>query len=150
MAIVVFDYAMWALRYPELANSVSQPLAQMYFNEAGLCCDNSDTSPIVDLTARVMLLNMATAHIAALNATLNGKPSSPIVGRISDATEGTVSVSTENLYQRGTAQWWQQTKYGAQWWQATGQYRRGRLFPGAVRNFDPYNPMGPAGGFRGI
>jgi hypothetical protein len=150
MAIVVFDYNAWSLRYPELAGSVSQPLAQIYFNEAGLFCDNSDVSPITNVVSRAMLLNMATAHIAALNASIGGKPMRPIVGRLSNATEGTVSMSTENNYRQGSCQWWQQTTYGSAWWSATGQYRKGRLFPGAVRNFDPWNPTGPAGGVRGF
>lgn len=143
MGIVAFDYSAWATRYPELSASVSQPLAQQYFNEAQLYCDNTACSPIRDDSLggqRSMLLNMVTAHIAALNAALNGQASSPLVGRISNAAEGSVSVQTQNDYPPGTVQWWQQTKYGASFWAATAQYRTMRYIPGPEYIPDPYRP----------
>lgn len=144
MAIVTFDYALWAARYPELAASVSSILAQAYWNEAQFYCDNTASSPVIDGAPggqRAMLLNMVTAHIAALNAPLNGQPSSPIVGRISSATEGSVSVGTDNPYPPGTVQWWQSTKYGAAFWAATQQYRKMQYFSGFPRNMDTFNPF---------
>jgi hypothetical protein len=107
--VVVFDYSAWAARYPELASSVSQSLAQQYFNEAQLYCDNTPCSIVRNLCIRAMLLNMVTAHIAALNAPLNGEPSSPLVGRINSATEGSVSVGTQLDMPAGSAQWYAQT-----------------------------------------
>lgn len=127
--VVTFDYAGWAARYPELS-SVSSGLAQQYFNEAGLYCQNTPTSLVCDLAQRAMFLNMLTAHIAALNAPLNGQASSPIVGRISQATEGSVSVQTDNQYPPGTVQWYQQTKYGSAYWAASAQFRTMRYVPG--------------------
>ena len=45
-------------------------------------------------------------------------------------------MQTENLYPPGSAQWWQQTKYGAAFWAATSQYRGMRYVPGHnVRGF---------------
>lgn len=120
--VVTFDYLAWSSRYPELAAWVGAPQAQAYFDEAALYCDNTPCSPI-PIWTRPMILGMATAHIAALNAPLNNAPSSPLVGRISNATEGSVTVATQNDYPPGVAQWWQQTKYGAAWWAATVQYR---------------------------
>jgi len=145
--VVAFSYSGWSTRYPELAFSVSQPLAQMYFNEAQLYCDNTPTSSIRDASPggqREMLLNMVTAHIAALNAPLNSQESSPLVGRISNATQGSVSVAAQNDYPPGTVQWFQQTKYGAAFWTATAQYRTMHYVPGMVPNVNPY------GGFRGF
>lgn len=142
--IVAFNYGNWALRYPELAQYVPQELAQLYFNEAGLYCDNTASSPITDWTVggqRDLILQMATAHIAALNAPL-GAPSSPIVGRIASAGQGSVNVSTENNYPPGSVQWWQQTKYGAAFWMATAAFRRFRYARGPRRNMDPYTPWG--------
>lgn len=141
--VVVFDYSTWALRYPELAGSVSQPLAQLYFNEATLVCDNTPGSVICDLTVRAMLLNMATAHIAQLNASINGQPVSPLVGRISNASEGSVSVSAQMDLPPGSAQWWAQTRYGAAWWASTATYRAARYVPGRTRNMNPW-----IGGYR--
>lgn len=147
--IVVFDYSSWSVRYPELAASVSAPLAQQYFNEAQAYCDNTPASPVPYDSAnpttswqRPMYLNMATAHIAALNASLNGAPSSPLVGRISNASEGSVSVQTQNDYPPGSAQWFQQTKYGAAFWAATAQYRKARYFAPPSYVVDPYAPFG--------
>ena len=123
---VVFDYSLWAARYPELAASVSQSLAVMYFSEAQLYCDNTGCSLIDDTNgARTIILNMLTAHIAALN----GPSSTPLVGRISSATEGSVSVQTD-FQVPGSAAWYAQTKYGAAAWQAMLPYRTARYIPG--------------------
>jgi len=146
MTAVVFSYSDWSLRYPELAVWTSQPLAQLYFNEAGLYCDNGDTSPITDLTQRAMLLGMVTAHIAQLNAQLNGQASPQLVGRISSAGQGSVNVSTE-MNMPGTAAWFMQTKYGAAFWQATVQYRTMQYAPGYPRNQDPYGYPFFTGGY---
>ena len=144
MAVVAFNYVGWVTRYPELGAYVSQSLAQEYFNEAGLYCDNTVNSPVTDDTVggqRYMFLNMLTAHIAALNAPLGGQPSSPLVGRINNATEGSVSVQTENQYPPGSPQWFQQTKYGAAFWAASAQYRIARYRVGQPRTTDPYTPF---------
>jgi hypothetical protein len=136
--VVVFDYSAWALRYPELASSVTQPLAQQYFDEAQLYCDNTPCSPVQNLPQRAVLLNMLTAHIAALNAPFSGQASSPLVGRIGSATEGSVSVQTTLDMPAGSAQWFAQTKYGLAFWQATAQFRTMHYVPGPVPPIDPW------------
>ena len=126
MASVVFNYATWALRYPEfVANAapgkvVTEPLATAYFDEACIYCDNTDLSPVANLGQRTVFLNMLTAHIAALN----GPASSALVGRLSQATEGSVSITSELEVPKG-AEWFAQTKYGLSYWQASGQFRKG-------------------------
>lgn len=139
--VVAFDYTSWATRYPELACSVLPPLALAYWTEAQLYCDNTACSPISDLTVRAMLLNMVCSHIAALNAPLNGQPSSPLVGRVSSASEGSVSVQTSMDVAPGTAQWFAQSKYGASFWAATAQYRTMHYMPNPGRPTDPYAPL---------
>jgi hypothetical protein len=136
--VVVFDYPTWSTRYPELAPFVAQPLAQEYFNEAQLYCDNTPASIITDLGVRATLLNMVTAHIAALNAPIGFQPSSPLVGRISGATEGSVSVQTQFDVAPGSAQWYAQTKYGAAYWQATAQFRSMLYVPGPAPIANPW------------
>ncbi len=136
--VVTFDYPTWAARYPELAGSVAQPLAQLYFNEATLYCDNTGTGVITDAPTLTTLLNMLTAHIAALNASINGKEPTPLVGRINSASEGSVSVQAQNDYPPGTVQWYQQTKYGAAYWAATAQYRTMRYVAGCRGPINPY------------
>lgn len=133
MGSVVFDYAAWAARYPEFGQ-IGSMAAQSYFDEATLYCDNTDTSPVADLAQRALVLGMATAHIAALYGGVNGEAPSPLVGRISSASEGSVSVSVDaGSGGSATQAYWTQTRYGLAWWAATAQYRRGRYVPGPGR-----------------
>lgn len=135
---VTFNYAAWVARYPEFASPngtqpVIEALADQYFAEAGLYVANDGSSIIPNDTLLLMFLNMITAHIAALNAPLaNGAPASTLVGRISNASEGSVSVTTESDYPPGSAQWYQQTKYGAAYWAASVQFRNFKYSPGPV------------------
>lgn len=138
MLISVFVYADWSARYPELSAWTSPQLAAMYFLEAGLYLDNTPTSPVSDIPTRTMLLYMLVAHIASINSPLNGQASSPLVGRISNATEGSVSVHTEMESFPGSANWFNSSKYGAAFWQATLSYRQARYIPAVPRNFQPY------------
>jgi hypothetical protein len=138
---VLFNYSDWSTRYPELI-AVSSDLAQLYFNEACLYCDNTGASKVTDEGVRAMLLNMLTAHIASLNcAALGGRAAENLVGRISNASEGSVSIGLDVGATPGTAAWFMQSKYGAQFWQATAQYRMARVYRGQPRNMDPYNPF---------
>jgi hypothetical protein len=135
MGIVVFDPAAFIARYPEFA-SVSSTLLQAYFTEATIYMANTDDSRVQDVAQRGVLLNMLVAHIAAINAGVNGQPASPLVGRVNAASEGSVSVGTDMGAVPFTAAWFMQTKYGASFWQATARYRTmqyvpGRSYPGA-------------------
>lgn len=143
-----FNYAIWAAVFPELALWTAAPVAQNYWYEASLLLDNTAMSPVQDLGIRAMLLGLLTAHICALRQPMNGQPSSPLVGRISHAVEGTVQVQTQMEYPPGSAQYYQQTKYGSQYWQSTAQYRTARYFPGPRRNMNPYGIPGVYGSFR--
>jgi hypothetical protein len=142
--MITFDYSFFLQRYPELAY-IPQNVLQLYFNEAGMYCDNTASSPIQDIAVggqRYIVLHMATAHIAAMNAaSATGAPASPLVGRINTATQGSVSVGTQMDYPPGSAQWWMQTKYGAAYWQATAAYRMFRYRRGCRRNMDAYSPL---------
>lgn len=120
--VVTFDYPKWVVRYPEFA-SVQEPLAQAYFAEATIYLRNDGSGPTNSPTVQLSLLNMLTAHITALYAIVDGKAASDLVGRISNATEGSVSVQADMEAMPGTAAWFLQTKYGASFWQATAAYR---------------------------
>jgi hypothetical protein len=136
---VVFDYAAWSARFPELAPRVSQSLAQAYFDQdCPLYLDNTAASPVPDLGKRAALLNLIVAHIAALNAPqANGQAASPIIGRITSASEGSVSVQAEMGPASGTSAWWMQTQYGASFWQATVSLRTFRYVAAPQPVFDP-------------
>ncbi len=122
MGIVVFDEARFKARYPEFATVLDATLDE-YFIEATIYLDNTDASPVSDVDRRTVLLNMLVAHIAQINSGANGQGPSSLVGQITSATEGSVSVSVANMAATGTSAWFQQSKYGAAYWQATAPYR---------------------------
>lgn len=138
---VAFNYQTWIARYPEFTATVKADLAQEFFNEATIYHRNDGGGPVSNAAIQSTLLNIATAHIAQLAVGTAKKPASDIVGRITTAGEGSVSVSTEMQVPPGTAQWWNQTKFGAAYWAATAQYRTMRYLRGPVRPINPF-PFG--------
>jgi hypothetical protein len=48
---------------------------------------------------------------------------SSLVGRISSASEGSVSIATDYNIGGNSAQWYNQTPYGAEYWALTVRYR---------------------------
>lgn len=157
---VTFDKTVFLAGYPQFA-ALSDAQFAFYFSSAGLYCANDICNPAFCAGILPQLLYLLTAHIAWLNAprdangnpAATGAPPSPIVGRISSASEGSVSVSSENSYPPGSAQWYQQTPWGSQYYEATAQFRTFRyaaqptivgtgLFPG-------YGYFGSGRGCRG-
>lgn len=148
---VTFNYTAWLARYPEFAK-VDEGYAQLCFNEATLYCANV-LCIVCDPNTLAALLNILTAHIVKLYAAqVNGVPDTEdagaapnpgTVGRINNASEGSVSVSLDMPNQPQAAAWYQQTQYGASFWAATAVYRTAR--------YAPANPMQPAfGGLGGV
>lgn len=153
---VEFDYRWWQTRYPELAEWTPPDMAQNYFDMATMYCDNTDGgpplvilgfgvvgcrstgSPVRNIPQRQVLLGLLTAHIAALWSPLNGTASPNTVGRLTSASEGSVSVSVTYPEVVG-AEWYNLTKFGAAYWAATARYRMARYYPA---------PRSPLGGFR--
>ncbi len=149
------DYATWLVRYPQFASGgaqpVSQPLYSQYFADAQMYQANNGAGPIADTTTATRLMMMMIAHIATMEAPLaSGASPSPLVGRISSASEGSVSVGVENQYPAGTPQWFQQTKPGSDWWAATAQFRTMRYRPGPVMGVPANQGYGAFGGYWGI
>lgn len=137
MAIAAFDYSAWATRYPELAGAVSDVLAASLFAEAGLYLDNTDASIVADPGIRLILLNMIVAHLAVMGGALNGGVPTGQVGRVSSASEGSVSVSLDTGLSAGTAAWWSLTAYGFNFWAATKRYRMMHYRPAPCQAFNP-------------
>ena len=142
--VVAFVYATWVQMYPEMAG-VSAPAANLYFTQACQMCDNTPASLIIDASPtglRAACLYALTAHFAALagqgNGGAGGSGRGGLVGRISSASEGSVSVSTENAGATASSAWYQQTQYGATYWSLTAQFRTMRYVPGPQRNMDPW------------
>ena len=133
---ITFDPIGFVARYPEFA-ALTQAQLTAYFAEAALYCANDTCNPAFVAGVLGPLLNMLTAHIAWLYAPRTsdlpspvGAVASPLVGRITTASEGSVSVSTTSDYPPGTPQWFQQTNYGSSYWAATAQFRTMRYVVG--------------------
>lgn len=138
MAVVVFDLAAFRARYPEF-DTVSDALLNAYFIEATVYLNNTDTSPVSDVNQRAVFLNMLVAHLAAMDSGVGGQASSGLVGRVTSASEGSVSVSVDAGPSSSASWWYLQTPYGAAFWQATLSYRTIRYLPGASPSMYPYH-----------
>ncbi|HWE98829.1 MAG TPA: DUF4054 domain-containing protein [Caulobacteraceae bacterium] len=128
-AVATFNFTAWQARYPEFT-SVSELAADDYFAEACVYHDNTGAGPVVDGATQLRLLNMLTAHIAAIYSGVGTLGPSGVVGRIAAATQGSVNVTAEFDATKG-AQWYLQTPYGASYWGATAIYRTARYLPGS-------------------
>ena len=131
MAAVVFDPTAFKARYPEFA-AVADATLTACFNDAGLYLSNADNSPVQNITRRALLLNMLTAHIAFIGGKLAADGMPRPVGRLSQAGEGSVSAAFEGP-PPGSAQWFQQSQYGASFWAATSSLRGFRYIPCPTR-----------------
>lgn len=138
MAIAVFDYELWAASYPELKASVTEPVAGALFRRATLFLNNTDVSIVTDVETRLDLLNLIVAHLAALGGAGQTDGASGLVGRVTSATEGSVSVEVDAGPSSAGSAWWLQTAYGFQYWTATASYRTMRYVPGPVPCMEPW------------
>lgn len=138
---ITFDYAAWQAAYPLLA-TVPSADATGYFNLATMLFRNDGTSPAPTVAMQTTLLYLLTAHMAKLFAPQSqGGQAAGIVGRISNASEGSVSVQTEYSSQISDSQaFYIQTTYGALFWQMTAVFR-------TMRYRVPYSNPGVVPGF---
>lgn len=125
MPSVVFDPTSFVQRFPAFA-WLNYPVLNDYFTEATMLIANDDTSLIQDLAQRKVILNLLVAHLAALNSGENGQAPSGLIGRVSSASEGSISVSTDYTSNSELAQWFNQTRYGAELWILLARYRQFR------------------------
>lgn len=141
MSVVIFDPIAFLAQYPQFS-TVNQPVLSMYFAMAGDFVNNTDCSSVPDMPIqaglRTRVLYLLTAHLAAIFSGVNGQPPTGLVGRISDATEGSVSVGTTVEIKAQSAQWFLQTPWGFAAWQALAPYRTALYVPKAPRNFGPF------------
>lgn len=117
--VVVFNPVEFRLLYPSIVATDGQ--LAMYFAMAETFLDNTECSIVKDLDARKRLLYLLVAHIGLLNTMAQG--GNPVVGRISNATEGTVSVGLDYGTMGNNERWYLQTPWGAMYWQLTKKYR---------------------------
>jgi hypothetical protein len=146
MGVVVFNQSRWLADYPEFTSVATQyataPAA--CFRQACTILDNTDRSKVHDMAVRSDLLDLLTAHIMQIRFGVGGNPPSRLVGRVSQASEGTVSISSEVGSGVGARQsWFLQTTYGALYWNMSAVYRTARyVAPGGASNGYPITGAG--------
>ena len=122
MAKVVFDPAHFKEIYPQFAG-ISDTQLEWFFKKSEFILENSDCK-IKDETERLINYYLLVAHYAELQTQIQSGNSA--VGRISSATEGSVSVSLDYpTSATGREKWFNQTPYGAEYWSNTAPYRTG-------------------------
>lgn len=164
---VTFDYSAFVAQFPEFSG-LSAPQAAGYFATAMLYCSNDWCNPAFCILPQ--LLNLLTAHVAWLfaprdalgNPASAGQTASQIVGRIDQASEGSVSVHADmgDVNSGGPSQaFFLQTKYGAAYWAASAPFRTFRYaarptpvldatYPAGLGGLGgPFGPFGGRGGW---
>lgn len=126
--VVQFNNAEFIAAWPEFTG-ISPGQNQTAFNFATLLLNNSCGSLVSDANIRMSLLYMLTAHVGFLiNGTNDGAgkitPPYQVVGRLANATEGSVSTGIEYSSEVSQSEaFYIQSKYGAMYWQITSVYR---------------------------
>jgi hypothetical protein len=154
---VTFSFITFTTMFPEFSCLI-EAQGQAYFNLATIYCPNVPQNPFNCSGVLAQLLYLVTAHVAWLlspkdangNPTAPGQGSSaaPLVGRISQATQGSVNLSLEFDGTAGgpSEQFFSQTQYGLMFWQATASIRSARsianptIVPGVVYPSAPWLP----------
>lgn len=154
--IVTFNYPQWLQLFPQFAY-LTQPQAQMYWTLATQFHRNDGGGPIggntclrvgspqYDTAAQTQsnLLNLVTAHIVQLFAPKkDGESPSELVGRITNASEGSVSVAADMPGATASSAWWNQTPMGSAYWLATTPYRTARYIPNYRLSVNPWPIIG--------
>lgn len=146
--VVQFLSSEFTALYPEFAG-IASGLQQNAFNDATFLLNNSCGSLVQDANQRMALLYTLTAHCCFLqNGTNDGAgnivPPPGIVGRIDNASQGSVSVAASYSSEVTMSEaYFIQTKYGAKFWQQTASYRT-MLYVGAPS----IGPNGPGFPFQ--
>ncbi|ELK3149846.1 DUF4054 domain-containing protein [Salmonella enterica] len=131
MGTVTFDSKVFVSLYPEFSAAGAVVLTAVFNQVTALYLDNTDESPVADLNEREQLLFLLVAHLCSLRGLGSGKDGqSGLVGRITSASEGSVSVFVDNSGSNDASWWYLQTPYGAAYWQATAPYRSMQYHPG--------------------
>lgn len=134
MPSVVFDVVKFKTRFPEFEDAEDVTLQAMFDEAAALYLNNTDTSIVTNLVAREHLFMLLVAHLAQLGLGSKIAPASPLAGRVTSVSEGSVSIGGDAPALPGSAAWFGLTKYGVAYWSATApwrtmQYRADRSWP---------------------
>ena len=137
--VVTFSYPTWAATFPQFSPGLNQDqVTNLILPIASTYCRNDGGGPVCDATAQTNLLNLMVAQCAQLMFGPTGTGSTGLVGRISDASQGSVSVRTEFPNEPDEA-WYNQTQWGAMYWAMAAPFRTMRYtIPCRQRIFNPY------------
>ena len=137
-AQVSFDPNAFLGAYPQFNHVVPAQLFN-YFSIATGYCKADGTGPVTDQTLLTNMLNLLVAHLCQLLHPPGGAGPPPnLVGRITNASEGSVSVAVQMDLPPGSAQFFGQTEYGIMYWQLSLPYRTMRYT--VRRNKRIFNP----------
>lgn len=135
---VVFNQTEFLALYPVFTTQTAA--LQGNFNLATLFLNNNCGSAVCDAPTRQQLLYLLTAHITALLNGAGTTPATGLVGRVSGATEGSVSVETELGLANTTSAYvasLTQTQWGLLYLAMTVQYRSMRYLAPPQANYGP-------------
>jgi hypothetical protein len=150
--VVVFEPEVFKELYPRFVTVADEAL-EINFMAAEMLVKNSCCSRVVDAVKRERMLNLLVAHITQLLNGIDGQPPAGIVGVVTGATEGSVSVDTTIGPIPFTAVYFAQTQFGLLFWQLTAPFRQFVYVPAPVTCADiaggaglgPF-PYGPGDG----
>ncbi|VEB99950.1 Uncharacterised protein [Cedecea lapagei] len=132
MGVVTLDIPKFRAMFPELSN-VDDALLPFLFDQATDYLNNTEYSLVIDVIKRERFLYLLMAHLAYVRYGDNRKRGgSGMVGRISSATQGSVSVSSDLGPIEFRYAWYTQSPYGMDYWQATKVYRMANYYPGSA------------------
>lgn len=121
--VFVFDPDAFKLAYPQFASFTNEQLISFFEEVENTVLDNTETS-CISLANRKKWFYLLVAHNAELQNRINSG-NTGLVGRISSATEGSVSISTDyNMGSGAMEQWLKQTPYGAKFYAYTAPWRK--------------------------
>lgn len=122
----VFVYANWLLLFPQFSNVTEAQADLLVPTAQAMMC--GFINQVTNSGLQMALLNYMVAHLAQLSFGSTTQPANAFVGRISNATQGSVSVATEFPMTQSNA-WYAQTPYGLTYWQLSLPFRLGRYVP---------------------
>lgn len=130
--IAQLDPTEWLKKYPMYDNLTIEQVEDLLIAATDFL-ENTVCSVIRDVEKRKRLIYLVAAHLAyLLYQDKNGNGgSSGLVGRLSSATEGSVSVGATMANAPFSAEFFLQSPFGFAFWQATMVYRMGLYTPRA-------------------
>ncbi|WP_347220347.1 DUF4054 domain-containing protein [Chryseobacterium sp.] len=127
--IFVFDPAEFKELYPQFSKFTDKQLQWFFDQVENTVLDNTATS-CIDVKTRRKLFYYLVAHVAELQGRIDSRNSS-LIGRVSSATEGSVSINTDFPTSVGKlSSWLNQTPYGVSYLAMISPYLSALWFNG--------------------